>query len=152
MLGDFQYYSSSSEDSDSECDSDFSDKFDDCLEKLVSEKNSLEEKIQSFEKKLKYIQKTLKSLNEERKKLLTLRNNLVSSTFSEKNEKSFENSEFINNVTHIRNDAVVNNSTMEPDNLHTVTSTSIFEPLNLDVPNFTQSNDIEEEFDTDDDL
>lgn len=143
MIGEFQYCSSSSEESDSELDSDASNS-DEGIEQLTLEKKMLQDKIQSYEKKLMYIQKTLKSLNEERKNLLELRNKLLaSSCFGNDNDNP--NNENLQHFSSLP-------SAVFPKTLTaSVASNTNSEPLNLNVPEFIKGSDIEE-FDSDDEL
>lgn len=146
MIGDFQYYSSSSEESNSEYESDSSDS-EGGLEKLVAERKILQDKIQSYEKKLMYIQKTLKSLNEERKNLLEMRNQLISS-ISEDAPSSNQSLQTVPSSTLVLNDDE-NDRSENTNNSLSITTNSV--PLNLDVTEFMKS-DNDEEFDSEEDL
>ncbi len=144
MLGDFQYYVSSSEGSDSDSDSDVSVKSDDSLERLTCQKKSVEESILLYEKKLRTIQKTLKSLNENRKMLLAKRNELISSSCLHQD------------TTNSTGDATTNQATASSSshtyNSNVATMVPNDEPLNLNIPDFRTLNDVgdAEEYDTDD--
>lgn len=148
MLGDYQYCSSASENSDSDPDSDCSEKSDDNLDKLVAEKKMIEEKIQTYEKKLKYIQKTLRSLNDERNTLLSLRNKLISTTYLENDNDASMNE---NNET-CNAEKSSSSSNMEIVEICSeVPSEPTVEPLNLKVSELINLSDVEE-FDSDDNL
>ncbi|KAK7597764.1 hypothetical protein V9T40_009989 [Parthenolecanium corni] len=149
MLGDFQYCSSSSEDSNSGSDSDSSSKSEESLEKLVAEKRKIEESIVAHQKKLKTIHGTLKSLNEERNKLLLLRNKLISSScFNDENPTNDESLVTIDGTSRkLTLDSMDLHGSQLPSNSLS-SQTSNAQPLNLEVSSFSKNND-EEEFDSD---
>lgn len=144
MIGDFQYQSSSSDESNSECESD-SGESDNDMNKLEEERNRLQGNIQDIETKLGTIQKILKRLNNERKELLEKRNKLISSVSGEEDLTSGAPLATSASSQEIG----LGSSSMAVQNPFSMSTNS--EPLNLNVCRMTNC-DNEEEFDSEDDL